>query len=112
MKKYLIYAMQGEEMCFMHVLMNALDLNQAGHEVKIIFEGASVKLAPVLERKKHVLYVQAKEKDLIAGVCKACSSSLSVMEEVEKTGLPLLDDMNGHAGIRPFVEEGYEVIVF
>ena len=32
-----------------YILMNALDLNSAGHEVKIIFEGASVKLVSKFE---------------------------------------------------------------
>ena len=48
MKKILFYAMTGEKMCFQHVLMNALDLHNSGYEVKIIFEGASVKLPSVL----------------------------------------------------------------
>ena len=45
MKKILFYAMTGEKMCFLHILMNAIDLTAAGNEVKVIFEGASVKLA-------------------------------------------------------------------
>jgi hypothetical protein len=34
MKKILFYAMTGEKMCFQHVLMNALDQHNSGHEVK------------------------------------------------------------------------------
>lgn len=112
MRKILFYAMRGEEMCFMHVLMNALDLTEAGNTVRIIFEGESVKLPAVLEEKKNPLYLQAKEHGLIAGVCRACAVMLEAMEGVEKTGLPILDDMRGHAGMRPFTEEGYEVISF
>jgi hypothetical protein len=110
MSRFLFYAMQGEKMCFAHILMNALDLSAAGHEVKIIFEGASVKLAPVLEEEKNALYVKARDKGLIAGVCKACSHVLGVLKAVEATGLPILADMNGHAGMKPFVEQGYVVI--
>ena len=36
MKKILFYGMSGEKMCFQHVLLNALDLHEAGGEVKII----------------------------------------------------------------------------
>ena len=54
MKKYLFYGMTGEKMCFQHILMNAVDLSEKGYEVKIIFEGASVKLVPVFEEKKHL----------------------------------------------------------
>ena len=55
MKKVLFYAMQGEKMCFQHILLNALDLSEAGLEVKIIFEGASVKLPSVLDEEGNKL---------------------------------------------------------
>lgn len=112
MKKILFYAMGGENMCFAHVLMNALDLDAAGYEVKVIFEGQAVKLAPQLGEKKDALYLDAKEKGLLAGVCQACATMLGVLDDVKETGLPLLNDMRGHAGMKPFVEEGYEVIEF
>ncbi|NLY72694.1 MAG: hypothetical protein GX079_03275 [Tissierellia bacterium] len=112
MKKYLLYAMNGEKMCFLHLLMNALDLHEDGVEVKVVFEGASVKLPPVLEEEENKLYLKAKELGLIAGICLACSSVLGVLEENEKTGLPMLNDMMGHAGVKPFVLDGYEVISF
>ena len=110
MKKFLFYAMTGEAMCFQHILLNALDLNESGHEVKIIFEGASVKLPPLFEEKANPMYLKAKDKGLIAGICLACSKVMEVYEAVEKTGLPFLSDMNGHAGMKPWLEQGFEVI--
>ncbi len=110
MKKVLFYAMQGEKMCFQHILLNALDLSEAGCEVKIIFEGASVKLPAVLAEEGNKLYLKALDKGLIAGICVACSRVLGVYEANLATGLPMLDDMMGHAGMRPFVEQGYDVI--
>lgn len=110
MKKILFYGMTGEKMCFQHILLNALDLEAAGNEVKIIFEGASVKLLPLFHKEKNPLYLKAREKNLIAGVCLACSKALGVYEENKDVGLPLLDDMSGHAGIKPFVADGYSVI--
>ena len=110
MKKILFYGMTGEKMCFNHILLNALDLHEAGNEEKIIFEGASVKLVPVFEEEKFPTYMKAKEKGLIAGVCKACSVMMKVDTAVVESGLPILSDMNGHAGIRKFLDEGYEII--
>ncbi len=110
MNKYLFYAMRGQMMCFLHVLMNAVDLNAAGHEVRIVFEGESVTLPPQLAGQGNKLYLKALESGLIAGVCRACSAQLGVLEENEKLGLPLLSDMNGHAGMRPFAEEGFTII--
>lgn len=110
MKKILFYAMNGEKMCFQHVLLNAMDLSSAGAEVKIIFEGASVKLVSVLEEEKNPLYIKAKEAGIIAGICLACSKVLGVYEQNLKTGLPLLGDMMGHAGVKEYIEDGYQVI--
>ncbi|MDO5754744.1 MAG: hypothetical protein Q4P28_00715 [Tissierellia bacterium] len=112
MKKVLFYVMEKEKMCFMHVLMNALDLKKEGHEVKIIFEGASVQLPQVFEEEKNPLYEKAKNEKIIEGACKACSKMMGVFEINEKLGLKLLDDMNDHAGMKPFIEKNFEVIVF
>jgi|SRR5690625_534694 len=110
MKKVLFYGMTGEKMCFQHILLNALDLHEAGMETKIIFEGASVKLVPVFEEEGNPLYKRAKEAGLIAGICLACSKMLGVYDENIKTGLDMLDDMNGHAGMKSLIEEGYKVV--
>ena len=110
MKRFLFYGMTGEKSCFQHVLLNAAQLAEAGHEVRVIFEGASVKLVPVLEGEKNPVYMKLKDKGLIAGICLACSKVLGVYEACEATGLPLLSDMSGHAGMKPFIDEGYQVI--
>lgn len=110
MEKVLYYGMTGEKMCFTHLLLNALDLHSDGKEVKIIFEGASVKLVKVFEEENHPLYNKAKEAGLIAGICLACSKVLEVYEDNLKSGLPMLDDMSGHAGMKSYINEGYSVI--
>ena len=112
MKKYLFYGMTGQKMCFVHVLLNALDLKAAGNEVKIIFEGESVKLPPVLDKEANLHYQNALRMGLIAGVCLACSIVMGVKDDIERLNLPLLNDMNRHAGMRPYIEDGYEVFVF
>lgn len=110
MKKILFYGMTGEKMCFQHILLNALDLFAEGVEVKIIFEGASVKLVSVFEDEGNPLYKKAKKQDLIAGICLACSKVLGVYELNEKSGLKMLADMSGHAGIKDYIRDGYQVI--
>lgn len=110
MKKVLYYGMTGEKMCFQHILLNALDLHSSGEEVKIIFEGASVKLVHIFEKENNPLYRRAKEAGLIAGVCLACSKALDVYEKTLESGLKMLDDMSGHAGMKSYINEGYEVI--
>ena|SRR5690606_20412424 len=110
MNKVLFYAMNGEKMCFQHVLLNALDLADASCQVQIIFEGSSVKLPSQLAAEGNKLYQKALEANLIAGICLACSRALGVYEVNGALGLPLLDDMNGHAGIRRYIVDGWQVV--
>ena len=110
MKKVLFYAMTGDKLCFLHVLMNALDLSGKGNEVKVIFEGKSVALAPQLAEEKNPLFEKARAAGLIAGVCKVCAGQFGVAEKVEAIGLPLISDMMGHAGMAPYMAECYEVV--
>lgn len=110
MGKVLFYGMTGEKMCFQHILMNALNLSLSGKEVKIIFEGASVKLVSLFEEESNPLYAKAKSAGMIAGVCFACSKVLGVYEQNLKSGLTMLDDMSGHAGMKKYVDDGYQII--
>lgn len=110
-KKVLFYVMMGEAMCAQHVLLNALDLIDNGHEAKIILEGQAVKLPQLLDGK-NPLFERSLKEGLIAGVCKACSVQLGVLEYNQAAGLTILDDLHGHAGFRAYLEDGYEVIEF
>ncbi len=113
--KNCLYAFNGELMCFIHVLLNGLDMNQKGIETIIIFEGASVSLIPELEKDDnpfHKLYCKAKNAELLAGVCKACANKMGVLEAVKKAQLPLIGDMAGHPSIAEFQKQGYSVLTF
>lgn len=52
------------------------------------------------------------EKGLIDGACKACSAKLGMKQAIEQTGLPLIDDMNGHPGMAQYLDAGLELISF
>lgn len=115
MKKLALFAFNGEVMCFVHVLLNALDLKEKGHEVKIIIEGSATQLVPDLAQKSNPLsglYAKAKNTGVIAGVCKACSQKMGTLEAAKAEGLALLDDMNGHPGMAGYMAQGYKIITF
>lgn len=115
MNKVALVAFNGELVCFAHVLLNALDMNSRGFDVKIVVEGTATKLVPELEKDENPfkgLYRQAKELNLFDGVCKACSSQMKVLEQIEKAGLNLLGDMKGHPSMGRYMLEGYTVITF
>jgi hypothetical protein len=115
MKKIVLFAFNGELMCFLHVLLNALDMKTKGCQVKVVIEGAATKLIPDLAREgnpAHTLYARAKEEALIDGVCKACSYKMGTLDAAIKEGLTLLDDMSGHPSMARYQAEGFEVITF
>jgi hypothetical protein len=115
MKKVALFAFNGDGMCFIHVLLNAIDMNDKGYDVKIIVEGSATKLIPELAKDDHPmhrLYEKAKGLDLIDGACKACSNKMGTLEAAKAQGLRLLDEMSGHPSMARYREEGFEVITF
>jgi hypothetical protein len=115
MKKVALFAYNGEFMCFVHVLLTAVDMHERGHDSKIIIEGAATKLIPELVEEAnpmHQLYEKVKRLDLIEGACKACSNKMGVLKKIEAEGLRLLDEMSGHPSMARYLEDGFEVITF
>ena len=115
MKKFALFVFNGDPMCFIHVLLNALDMKAKGCEAKIIIEGASVKLIPELvkpENPLNGLWKKNLEAGLVEGVCKACSSKLGTLEAAREQGLTLLDDMSGHPSMAAYHDKGFEIITF
>lgn len=115
MKKFAMFVYNGDPMCFIHVLLNALDMKSRGHEAKIVVEGSSVKLIPELfkpENPLHGLWKKNLAAGLVEGVCRACSSKLGTLEAAKAQGLTLLDDMSDHPSIAAYRDQGYEIITF
>jgi hypothetical protein len=111
--KVAFVAFKGEAMCFVHVLLNALDMAEKGHEVKIIFEGAATKqIAELADASKPFakLYAQVKEKGLVAAVCKACAAKMEALEAAQTQGLPISAEMSGHPSLAQYLEAGYQII--
>lgn len=113
--KTVLFAFRGDPMCFVHVLLNALDLHERGREGKIVIEGEAVQLIAEISLDSHflhALYAKTKEMGLIDAVCLACATKLGALEDIKFENLPLVDDMNGHPSMGRYIEEGYEVITF
>lgn len=113
MKKIAIFAFRGEPMCFVHVLLNGMDMRERGNDVAIILEGAATKAAAELSVEGadfHDLYVQVKDSGLIDCVCRACAFKMGVLANIEAQGLPLGTDLKGHPSMARYIEEGYEII--
>lgn len=115
MAKVVLVAFNGEPMCFVHVLLNALDMESRGYDVKLVIEGSATKTAHLLDDPSaqfHKFYRQVKDKGLIDCVCKACAATMGVLEGIEAQGLPLCNEMVGHPSLAKYIEAGYQVITF
>jgi len=108
-KKVVLVAFNGEAMCFVHVLLNALDMKKKEYDVKIVIEGSATKLIKELNKEDNPfskMYQNVRSQGLIDCVCKAC------LEQAEEQGLPLFSEMMGHPSIANYMDQGYEVITF
>lgn len=115
MKKAVLFVFNGDPMCFIHVLLNALDMDSKGFDCRVVIEGAATQLIPDLagpDHPLHKLWEKTKTAGLVDGVCRACSQKMGTLEAAEQQGLTLLDEMNGHPAMARYRAEGYEIITF
>ena len=108
--KVLFITFRGERSCVQHGLLNVLDMDSKDIEVRLILEGESTRLVRNMEESRQPLYMRVKERGLIAGICRACSQQMGVLEFNETVGLPMLSDLSGHPALSPYLQEGYTVI--
>ena len=115
MQKTMIFAFRGDPMCFIHVLLNGLDMQERGLGGEIVVEGDAVRLIPEIAGEGHMLhplYNQARQAGILQSACKACSNKLGVASEISELGLDLVGDMKGHPSMGAFIDRGYRVITF
>ncbi len=115
MNKIVIFAFRGDPMCFVHVLLNGLDLSERGMGGKIIIEGDAVKLIPEMAKPEHFLhqlYTKALKQNILIGACRACSTKLGVAAAIEQEGIQLIGEMSGHPAMSDYIDRGYTVLTF
>ncbi|MDX9833818.1 MAG: cytoplasmic protein [Desulfobulbus sp.] len=115
MTKTIFFAFRDDPLCFIHVLLNSLDMAAKGMEGKIILEGEAVRLVPLIAAPGHflnTLYQKAREEELIVGACRACSHKLAVAAAVEGAGIPLIGEMSEHPAMSTYLGQGYTILTF
>jgi len=114
--KAALFAFNGDPMCFVHVLLNAFDMQEKGHEVTIIMEGSASKLVRTYAEDESQpfakLYAKARDAGLIGCVCKACSAKMGSLDSALEQGIAVCDEMQGHPSISRFIAEGFQVFTF
>jgi hypothetical protein len=114
-KKFVLYAFNGDPMCFIHVILNALDMHEKGYDIKVVVEGSATKLVKEFENESNPLYNLYKklnDLDLIDCFCKACSNKMGSLEKVKELGFPTCDEMMGHPSMAKYINQGYKIITF
>jgi hypothetical protein len=115
MKKVALFIFNGDPVCFIHVLLNGLDMREKGMHGRMVVEGAATGLLPALAdpaNPLHKLWEKAKSTGIIDGVCKGCAHKMGTVNEAVNQGLTLLDDMSGHPSMARYIGAGYTVISF
>src|SRR5829696_334830 len=96
-----------------NALTAAKDFQEEGHEVTFIFDGAGTKWIGELSDPDHKYNGHFESvKDEIEGACAYCARAFGVKEEVQKSGVDLMGEFEGHPSLAKLVSEGYEVITF
>ena len=114
-EKIALFAFNGDPTCFIHVLLNAVDLHEKGAEVVVVIEGSATALVRELADKNdpfHTLYEKIKREGLVDCVCRACAHKMGSLEAVQTQNLPLCTELSGHPSMSRYLEKGYTIITF
>lgn len=114
-KRIAIFTFNGDPMCFIHVLLNSLDMKERGYDVKLIIEGSATGLIQDLHEGRSPqsgLYRKVIESGILACACRACCSKMGTLDSAEAQGMELCGEMSGHPSIARYRDQGYEVITF
>lgn len=98
-------------------LANALELvkeaKQNGDEVELIFDGAATQWIPQLTNPENRLHkVYKSVEDAVGGVCAFCAGAFQVKAAIEKTGVKLISEFEGHPSLRSRIASGAQVVTF
>ncbi|TFG09840.1 hypothetical protein EU538_03710 [Candidatus Thorarchaeota archaeon] len=114
MMKVMFLATEENKMHLMHILLNANNYHENGHEVAVVLECGSPKLLVGIADKSIKLpaFEKAMENGIIDHACRACTANFSATEAAEKLGVPLKGGLNGHTDLLEFSSKRFEIISF
>ncbi len=109
----ILHAQPGDMGRAVHGLLYSKDLKEAGHQVRLIFDGAGTTWVREFEKpdhKYHKLYQEVKKSGLIGGACDYCAQAFQVKNEIAQAGIPFHAEYGGHPSVAKLVQEGYTLI--
>ncbi|MDX9723540.1 MAG: hypothetical protein RBU37_22520 [Myxococcota bacterium] len=118
MPRQLLFVLFSNDSCKRnHAFAWALELHRAGQHVRLLLEGEGVQCMREQTGVFAERFAEALSAGLLVGACKTASCGCSTPERdvtavAESLGVPLLDSLEGHAGVADFVAAGYELVIF
>ncbi|TJY42339.1 hypothetical protein E5161_10100 [Cohnella pontilimi] len=110
----IVHATEAELGRAIHALVYTQDLHEAGHEVKLIFDGQGVLWIPKLEDPNHKInpLFKAVKKLGVIEACGHCASSFNVSENIEQAEVTFSKeiDTDAHTNIATLVSNGWQII--
>ena len=101
-----------------NALAAAYDLDQAGHAVRLLFQGAGTRWPELLTSPTHPAHdLYEAVRHIVAGASRACADLFGATQGVEHSGLELITDnpvpgTPGLASVRVLIEDGYSIVSF
>jgi hypothetical protein len=96
-----------------NALTTAKEMKQEGDEVSVVFDGAGTKWIPELSDPGHRYHELLESvRDRISGACDYCTKAYGVRDEVQASGVELLDEFDQHPSLRTYLADGFQVVTF
>ena len=96
-----------------NAFITALEAQDAGDETRVIFDGAGTTWIRVLADPEHKYHrLLEKVRGSVSGACLYYARAYGVVEDVEKAGIPLLDEYKAHSSIRALLADDFHVVTF
>lgn len=97
-----------------HSLLYTKELHEAGHQVKLIFDGGGTGWVPELNDEDHLLhplFKEVRDAGLIGGACDFCMGAFKVDKlKVQEAKIAAVSEYMGHPSVARLIGEGYQVI--
>jgi hypothetical protein len=104
---------RADEARIANALTTVNEFKEAGDEVTLIFSGAGTRWVSDLSGDDHPLSnAFDMVKDKVEGACRECAVSFDVEEEVQASGIPLMEEYKGHPSLKRLISQGYKIITF
>jgi hypothetical protein len=112
--KYVFLATDDNKMQLYHLLLNAINFHENGHEVAVVLECASPKLLIGIAdgSVKLPLFGKAMELGIIDHACKVCTAAFEATEAAQNLGVPIKGELSGHSDMLKFLRNGYSLFTF